>query len=155
MSHEYLDTLGLCLRAGKLTAGIEAVLDAIPSSKTRLAVLSCDAGENTVRSVMRAAKSRNLPVIQVAADSQEIGAALGRMTCAVCTISEIGFAAAIANKAAAESPKLAETAKLLSEKNTKIASRRGKKKPKHTAKTENGTAKTVQTNRKKRGGERA
>lgn len=155
MSHEYLSTLGLCLRAGKLTAGIEAVLDVIPDSKTRLVVLSSDAGESTVRSAQRAAGQRGLPVIRVQADSAEIGAALGRMTCAVCSISEIGLAAAIASKAAEESPELEETARALSAKNSRISARRGKKKPRGAARADKGSGRARQTNSKKGGGERA
>ena len=55
--NEYLSTLGLCLRAGKLTAGLEAVCDCVSQSgDVRLVLLSADAGESTVRRVRRAAE---------------------------------------------------------------------------------------------------
>ena len=154
MAYEYLGTLGLCLRAGKLTAGMESVLGSIPDSKTRLIVLASDAGESTVKSVTRAAETRSLPIITVKADSGLIGNALGKQSCAVCSISEIGFANAGAKKAAEENPYLSDIARQLSEKNEKISSRRGRKKTGNKAKTDSGSKRAGQINSKKHGGER-
>lgn len=151
--NEYLSTLGLCLRAGKLTAGLDAVEDVIVTGEVRLVILSKDAGDSVSRRIHRAARQKNLPVIRIQADSSQIGAALGRMTCAVCSIQEIGFAAAIAQKAAQDDPSIQPIAQQLSEKNSRIASRRGKKKTRHTA--EKSSRRANQINRKKRGGERA
>ena len=92
--NEYLSTLGLCLRAGKLTAGLEAVCDCVSQSgDVRLVLLSADAGESTVRRVRRAAEGKSMPIVRLGANAEDIGAALGRGACAVCCIHEIGFAA--------------------------------------------------------------
>ena len=77
--NEYLSTLGLCLRAGKLTAGLEAVCDCISQSgDVRLVLLSADAGESTVRRVRRAAEGKTMPIVRLGANAEDIGAALGR-----------------------------------------------------------------------------
>ena len=153
--NEYLSTLGLCLRAGRLTAGVEAVSDSIAAGEVRLVLLSSDAGESVGRRMERAAAQKRIPVIRVGADSEQIGAALGRLTCAVCSISEIGFAATIAHKAAQEDPTWEPVAQQLAEKNSRIASRRGKKKPRQTARGDKGMGNARQSTRKKGGGERA
>ena len=154
--NEYLSTLGLCLRAGKLTAGLEAVCDCISQSgDVRLVLLSADAGESTVRRVRRAAEGKSMPIVRLGANAEDIGAALGRGACAVCCIHEIGFAAAIVRKAAAENPELETAAQQLEEKNTRIASRRGKKKPRNHTTGDKTSRKANQSTRKKRGGERA
>jgi ribosomal protein L7Ae-like RNA K-turn-binding protein len=154
--NEYLSTLGLCLRAGKLTAGIEAVSDHVASSgDVRLILLSSDAGETTVRRLRRAAEGKNIPIVRLGAGSEEIGAALGRAACAVCCIQEIGFAAAIMKKAAEENPELAPIFEQIQAKNIRIASRRGKKKPRKGTAGSGGSRKAKQSTNKKRGGERA
>ncbi len=153
--NDYLNTLGLCLRAGRLTAGIEAVVDSMSSSEVRLVVLSSDAGDSTERRVRRAMGERSIPAMRIGATAEEIGAALGRMSCAVCCIREIGFATVIAQKAAQQDPLLEPIAQQLAEKNSRIASRRGKKKPAASAKENNGSRRANQIHRKKRGGERA
>lgn len=154
--NEYLSTLGLCLRAGKLTAGIEAVSDQVSASgDVRLILLSADAGETTARRVRRAAEGKTIPIVRLGAGSEDIGAALGRAACAVCCIHEIGFAAAIAQKAALENPELAPIAQQIQEKNTRIASRRGKKKTRKGTAGDGSSRKANQSTRKKRGGERA
>ena len=153
--NEYLSTLGLCLRAGRLTAGIDAAADSVADGEVRLVVLASDAGDSTERRMRRAVGERNIPIIRVSAGAEEIGAALGRLTCAVCCIREIGFAATVAQKAAQENPALMPTAQQLTEKNSRIASRRGKKKPGARTKGENGSHRANAIHRKKRGGERA
>ena len=138
--NDYLSTLGLCLRAGKLTAGIDAVSDCIAASgDVRLSLLSADAGETIAR---------------LGASSADIGAALGRASCAVCCIQEIGFAAGILGKAAQEDPALEPMVRQLKEKSVRIASRRGKKKARKGTAGEGNSRKANQSTRKKRGGER-
>lgn len=153
--NEYLSTLGLCLRAGRLTAGIDAAADSVADGDVRLVVLAADAGDSTERRMRRAIGERKIPVIRVPASAEEIGAALGRLTCAVCCIREIGFAATVAQKAAQDDPTLAPIAQQVAEKNSRIASRRGKKKPGARKKGDNGSMRANAIHRKKRGGERA
>lgn len=78
--NEYLSTLGLCLRAGRLTAGIDAAADSVADGDVRLVVLASDAGDSTERRMRRAVGERNIPIIRVSAGAEEIGAALGRLT---------------------------------------------------------------------------
>ena len=153
--NDYLSTLGLCLRAGKLTAGIDAVSDCIAASgDVRLILLSADAGETTVRRIQRAAEGKKTPIARLGASSADIGAALGRASCAVCCIQEIGFAAGILGKAAQEDPALEPMVRQLKEKSVRIASRRGKKKARKGTAGEGNSRKANLSTRKKHGGER-
>lgn len=146
--HEALGLLGLCLRAGKLIAGEEAVSDCVREGKARLLLLAQDAGATTAKRARRAGQERNVPLVRLAVTTQELGAALGRTSCAVCCITDAGFAAAAAKKAAADFPENEQAVSQTEQKNIRIQSRRGTKKHR---KAPGGSAYT----HKKSGGERA
>ncbi len=149
--NDVLSLLGLCLRAGKLVCGDDMVAEAAASGEARLILLSADAGA----AIRRRTSRYRAPVIALAASSDELGWALGRRATAVCGITDSGFAAKAANKAAAADARYTEIAQLLADKNKRIQSRRGMKKPhRKTAgcKRADGVNQSTHT---KRGGERA
>jgi len=123
-----LGMLGLTLRAGKLVCGEQAVHELCSTGRARCIFLANDAGDNTVKKVERYAESSSLPILILSEDKMILGRALGRKTCAVCAISDIGMAAAAVQKLAALDESYTAVAAQLSEKNTRIQSRRGKKK---------------------------
>lgn len=123
-----LGMLGLALRAGKLVCGDQAVQELCSTSRARCIFLANDAGDNTVKKAERYAASSALPVLIVPEDKIILGRALGRKTCAVCAISDIGMATAVVQKLAALDESYTAVAAQLSEKNTRIQSRRGRKK---------------------------
>ena len=142
--HEILRLLGLCFRAGKLVSGDDAVADTVFAGEARL-LLAADAGANITRRAERHAEQKNVPVIRLTDDAQELGWALGRTATSICCITDAGFAAAVAQKAANADAQYAPIAQQLAQKKQRIEARRGK----HTA---GGKRKSTYT---KRGGERA
>lgn len=127
MSSEALRLLGLALRAGRVTAGEDLCREAVTAHKARLLLLASDAGENTRRRFGRLATEK-LPLISLEQDKSALGAALGRDTCAVCAVTDLGFASRIAALLAEADPELAPCAEALERRQAK-ALRRKKEKP--------------------------
>ncbi len=85
----FLTHLGLCLRAGKLAVGEEPVREALALGRARVVFLAGDASERTRRKLEP--KLGDVPV-QVAATKAALGSALGRESCALCAVTDKGFA---------------------------------------------------------------
>ena len=153
--NDILSLLGLCLRAGKLVAGDDAVADTVSAGDARLIVLAEDAGAHVTRRAAYYTENNRIPVLRLTAGAAEMGWAIGRKTTAICCITDIGFAAAAAAKAAKADAQYAPLAEQLGEKKKRIESRRGVKKPRrnHTGNKADGRKK--QSAQIKRGGERA
>lgn len=113
---DVLGLLGLCRRAGQLTIGDEAVSDLCRAGQAKLILLSADAGESTAKRAHKMSEHANIPLLRLSAGREELGAALGRGMCAVCAVSDAGFAAAAARRLADGDPSLEETAQLLEQR---------------------------------------
>ena len=124
-----LGMLGLARRAGKLAYGDELVRQLCADHKARCVLVAADAGESTAKKASFYAARVKVPCITLPHSKDELGAAIGKNGCAVCAVSDIGLAAAAIGKLAAQHPEYTEAAAQLNEKNTRIQSRRGKKKP--------------------------
>ncbi|MCQ2441550.1 MAG: ribosomal L7Ae/L30e/S12e/Gadd45 family protein [Oscillospiraceae bacterium] len=123
MSSEILSLLGLAHRAGRLSIGEDMTIEAVADHKVRLLVLASDTAPTTVRRTQKLAGER-LPIATLKETKAELGSALGRDTCALCAVMDMGFAAKVAEKLAAENPAFAETAALVLKKSEKIARRK-------------------------------
>jgi len=88
-----LSLLGLASKAGKLAIGDEAVSDVIRHGKARLVVIASDAADNTKRRFEIDPGEYHCKRVEIPATKAELGGALGRSTCAVCALCDIGFAA--------------------------------------------------------------
>lgn len=86
----FLTHLGLCLRAGKLAVGEEPVREALASGRARAVFLARDASERTRRKLDP--KLDGLSARTVPATKAELGGALGRESCALCAVTDKGFA---------------------------------------------------------------
>lgn len=153
--HEILSLLGLCFRAGKLISGDDAVADSVSAGEARLLVLAGDAGANITRRVQRHEQEKGVPVLRLEDSAQELGWALGRKPTAICCITDIGFAAAAAAKAAGADAQYAPLAQQLEQKKARILSRRGTKKPQKKSARNQSSGGRKQSTYAKRGGERA
>ncbi len=127
---EVCGLLGLALRAGKLVLGDDPVSDLIKTGHARALFLASDAGDAIRRKAGRLAGEREVPVLAVGATKAELGAALGRASCALCAVSDMGFAAAAAAKLSALSPENAQAAELLRQKNERMQARKARPKKK-------------------------
>ena len=91
--------LGLALRAGRLAVGEEPVGAACRAHKAYLLLLACDAADNTIRRAhqfTQAVKTITLPL--------PLGACLGRKSCAMVALTDVGLAASVAEKLAQLDP---------------------------------------------------
>lgn len=126
-----LGMLGLARRAGKLAFGDELVRQLCAEHKARCVLIAADAGESTAKKAALYAARVSIPCITLPHDKETLGAAIGKNGCAVCALSDIGMAAAAIGKLAMQHPEYAEVAAQLEEKNVRIQSRKGKKKPRN------------------------
>ena len=94
--------LGLALRAGRLAVGEEPVRTASRSHKAYLLLLASDAADNTIRRAHHFTQTgTNTICLTVPATKEELGASLGRASCAMLAVTDVGLAAALAEKLAA------------------------------------------------------
>ena len=95
-----------------------------------------NAGASTAKKGAFYAEKANVPCVQLPHGKIELGTSVGKSGCAIVAVTDIGLASSAVEKLASEHEEYAETAKLLSEKNTRIQSRKGIKKQKNKAETE-------------------
>ena len=133
MNDPVLRMLGLARRAGKLAFGDELVREACMEKKARCVMAASDAGESTAKKAAFYAERANVPFLVLPADKQTLGAAIGKGGCAVCAVTDIGLASAAVQRLAAQDSGYADVSTQLAEKNVRIQSRRGKKKPRDRA----------------------
>ena len=137
-----LNLIGLALKAGKLEIGEEPVGAAARARQARLILIASDAADNTRRRAKHFGDAGECICLEIPAAKEELGRALGRTSCAMAALTDIGFAEAVAKKlAAADEAHYGEAARRLAIKAQRAAERRaelkqheknvraGKKKP--------------------------
>ena len=120
-----LNLIGLAKKAGKLEVGEEPVGAAARSKHARLILIASDAAENTRRRAKHFGDAGECICIEIPATKEALGKALGRTSCALLALTDIGFAEAIAKKLAeSDEAHYGEAAKRLSVKAARAAERR-------------------------------
>lgn len=92
----FLTHLGLCFRAGKLAVGEEPVRLALQEGRARLVLIAGDASGRTRRKLE--SKLGDVPLQGVAAAKSDLGRALGRASCAICAVTDEGFARSLVQR---------------------------------------------------------
>jgi len=129
MRNDLLSLLGLCFRARSLAVGEEPVDAAVRARDARLLLLAADAADNTVRRTRHFADIGNCPWLRIPFSKEELGRAVGRTSAAILAVTDIGLAANIACRLAAEDDaQYGGTAALLEKKNLRAAERKAEKK---------------------------
>lgn len=121
-----LGLLGLARRAGRLALGEEQVSEMAASGKCRAIFLAEDAGDATRRKIVR--HDARVPVLTLDCTRDTLGRAIGMPGCAVCAVSDMGMAAALAQKLADTGSHNQAAAARVMQKKARIDSRKGKKK---------------------------
>ena len=125
MDNNILNMLGLALRAKRLEVGEEPVGAVCRARDCRLIIVAKDAADNTFRRVRHFADAGQCLWISVPFTKEELGFAVGRTSCAMLGVTDIGFAESIAKKlAAVDSEKFTQTAEQLAVKAQRAAQRR-------------------------------
>lgn len=91
MNDKILNLLGLCRRAGKLTAGNDAVIDEVVHKKAALVIVSFDISLNTEKKLKKACVNNNTRMMKLNRSRDELSDAIGRF-CAVVAVLDKGFA---------------------------------------------------------------
>lgn len=113
MNQKALGLLGLALRGNNLAVGELPVGDACAAHRARLVLHAADAADNTVRRASREAQRAGVEVVALSCSKEELGAALGRNSCAVLALTDKGLAAAVAACLAQTQPELEPLAQSL------------------------------------------
>lgn len=98
--------LGIARKAGKTEVGEESVSTAAKAHKARLLLLASDAGERTCRHAESLSEEGNCPLLTVPLTKEELGGALGRGSCAIVALTDIGLASAAAKKLGSVDPQI-------------------------------------------------
>ena len=121
---DLLRTIGLCRRAGRLEIGEEPVGAACRSHACRLLLLAADAADNTRRRAERFAEAGRCPLLTVPHGKEDLGAAVGRASCAVLGVTDVGLASTLAARLAAGDGAAASAAEELARRAERTARRK-------------------------------
>ncbi len=125
MDHDpILRLLGVARKAGRVEVGEEPVGAACRARRARLILLAEDAAPNTRRRAAHFAQAGAVPSAEVPFSKAELGAPLGRSSCAMLALTDPGFAASILEKLAARDPeRYAPAAQTLREQADRVLQR--------------------------------
>lgn len=90
-----LGLLGLARRAGKVSLGHDAVLDAMKAGTAELCLLSADASERLYKELVRASENlthAHVPIYKTDYTMDGFGMCLGAKKTAVLSVNDRGFA---------------------------------------------------------------
>ena len=123
--NDLLRLIGLCKKAGRLEVGEEPVGSACRARDCRLLLIAADAADNTVRRAAHFAQAGNCLTLRLPFSRDDLGRAVGRTSCALAAITDIGFASALAGRLAKADPETyGETAASLEVKAKRAQERR-------------------------------
>ena len=98
MTDAVLSMLGLALKAGKVDIGEEPVGAAARAKKARVILVADDAAPSSQRRARSFAESGTCLCLTIPQKKDDLGRALGRTSVAMCAVTDIGFACAVAEK---------------------------------------------------------
>ena len=125
MTEHILSMIGLAKKAGQVEIGEEPVGSAARAKDARVILVAKDAAAGSVRRAMSFGQTGACLCLTVPFDKDQLGRALGRTSCAMAAITDIGFAEAIVKKLAALDPeRYAPAAQRLEVKALRAAQRR-------------------------------
>ena len=104
MSDAILSLIGLCKKAGRLEVGEEPVGAAARARHARLLLVASDAAANTRRRCAHFAEAGAVPWAELPFTKEELGGTVGRSSCALAAVTDIGFASSLAAKLSALNP---------------------------------------------------
>lgn len=125
MSHDpVVHLLGLARKAGRLEIGEEPVGAACRARRAKLVLLAGDAAPNTCRRAAHFGQAGSVLFLTLPQTKAELGAALGRASCAMLALTDAGFAGALAKQLARTDPeKYSAAAEALDAKAQKVLQR--------------------------------
>ncbi len=101
---DVLGLLSISRKAGKAEIGELPVLTAVGNRKARLVLIASDASENTVFRISSAVGRTHIVSVRTPYTKEELGAAFGRASCAVCAVCDVGLSVSAITALAARVP---------------------------------------------------
>ena len=124
-NEQVLSLIGLCLRGRNLEVGEEPVEAVSRARDARVILLASDAAENTARRAEHFAQMGQCILVSVPFTKEELGRAVGRESCALAGVTDVGFACAVARRLADGDPQTyGDAAQRLEVKAQRAAQRR-------------------------------
>ena len=99
-----LHLLGLARKAGRLEIGEEPVGSACRGKQAKLVLLAADAAANTYRRAGHFGEAGNVLWLDLPFTKAELGLMLGRRSCAMLALTDVGFASSLVQKLSARDP---------------------------------------------------
>ncbi len=99
-----LHLVSIARKAGKLEAGDEPTAAAARARRAKLILVAKDATENTYRRVRHLGEAGGVTWISTPYTKAELGRAIGRSSCAMLAVMDIGLAAAMVRGLAEDDP---------------------------------------------------
>ena len=132
-----LHLLGIARKAGRVEVGEEPVGASARARQARLILVASDAADNSARRAAHFAQAGKAPWFRVPYTKGELGGTVGRASCAMLALTDVGLAAALLARLAAGAPETYGAASELSEKADK-ALQRQKEQRRHEKKLQKG-----------------
>ena len=99
MPHDpILHLIGLARKAGRLEIGEEPVGAVCRARQAKLVLIAGDAAPNTFRRAAHFGEAGNVLWLSIPQTKAELGACLGRSSCAMLALTDVGFASALLKK---------------------------------------------------------
>lgn len=118
-----LGLVGIAKKAGKLAIGEESCGIAVRDHRAKAIFTASDAAERA----KNWASSSGIVYFDLDETKEELGALLGRASCAVFVLSDIGIAAAVAEKLSVQTGKYTDACEMLKAQEARAKKRKQKK----------------------------
>ena len=99
-----LHLLGIARKAGRVEVGEEPVGASARARQARLILVASDAADNSARRAAHFAQAGKAPWFRVPYTKGELGGTVGRASCAMLALTDVGLAAALLARLAAGAP---------------------------------------------------
>ena len=99
-----LHLLGIARKAGRIEVGEEPVGAAARARQAKVILTAADGADNSLRRAAHFGEAGKVPVLPTPYTKGELGGAVGRSACTMLALTDIGLAAAIAEKLAQVNP---------------------------------------------------
>ena len=133
-----LHLLGIARKAGRVEVGEEPVGASARARQARLILVASDAADNSARRAAHFAQAGKAPWFRVPYTKGELGGTVGRASCAMLALTDVGLAAALLARLAAGAPETYGAAGALWREKADKALQRQKEQRRHEKKLQKG-----------------
>lgn len=88
MNDNFLSSLGICKRAGKLVFGFETIKTAMQKGQAVLVFTACDLSEKTKKELRYLCSQMEVELIETEYDMQSLGSSIGKKTGTIAVTDE-------------------------------------------------------------------